>query len=328
MTEKTQTQKSTKKSTKTSAKKSTAKKKVLQQVAEPVENNANTVLEVKENDNMNAETINNTINTTAENNDANAIAENNDVNTVTEEKENATMTNETNNNNTTTIDTIDTIDNNTNITTAALKISGITQEQLLQILKNAGVDTTQVNITAKVPKVNDKLTYTDDSKTFAICAANNEHIFNINELDEETRIESMKSGLCPHCLSIMKQATAIKAASGFRTRTVTNNKPSAEKPGFQIREILKANLNNINDELLAQLQDKDFSRSNFKLAYPMLLNITGMSAEEIKVARKDAKQHDRYSPQVYTINRQQFLLTNDLYGKNLEPIANFFNKLA
>ena len=310
MTEKAQTQKSTKKS----AKKSTMKKQVLPQVTESAKQIiVDNVPEEKENDNINTKTIN-TINTTAENND---------VNTVTEEKENATMTNETINNNTT----------NTNNTTAAmaLKISGITQEQLLQILKNAGVDTTQVNITTKevkTPKINDKLTYTDDSKTFAICTANHEHVFNINELDEATKIESMKSGLCPHCLNIMKQAAEIKAASGFRTRTVTSNKPSAEKPGFQIREILKANLNNINDELLAQLQDKDFSRSNFKLAYPMLLNITGMSAEEIKIARKDAKQHDRYSPQVYTINGQQFLLTNDLYGKNLEPIANFFNKLA
>ena len=259
-------------------------------------------------------------------------------NIATEEKENATMTNEiiinnTNINADNTINANNTAaDKDTAISSSAagtaIQVAGLSREQLMAILQNAGIDTSTVNITAKQPKINGRLTYVDEEKTQAICSANSEHVFNINELDEEARIESMKSGLCPHCLSIMKQAAEIKAASGFRTRTVTNNQPSVEKPGFKIRQIIKDNMDNIDAELLNKLQDKTFSRENFKLAYPMFLNITGMSAEEIKVARKDAKNHDRYSPMIYTINGQQLLLTNDLYGKNLEPIANFFAKLV
>lgn len=208
-------------------------------------------------------------------------------------------------------------------TTSTLKVSGISQAQLMKLLADVGMSQ---NIIIQQPKITDKLEYVDEEKTMAVCKANPNHVFNVTELDEETRTAAMKSGLCPDCLTIMKQAAEIKAVSGFRTRTATDNRPSADKPGFQIREILKANVDNIDDELLSKLQDKEFSRTNFKLAYAMLLDITNMNSEEIKAARS-VKGHARYSPYIYTIQNRQFLLTNDLYAKNLQPIKDFFEKL-
>lgn len=210
-----------------------------------------------------------------------------------------------------------------NVNTSSIKVSGISQEQLMQLLANAGITDAQVTAAIRKPKVVDYLTYTDETKTMAVCKANPNHVFNVMELDEETHTAVMKSGLCPDCLAIMKQAAEIKAASGFRTRAATDNRPSADKPGFQIREIVKNNLSNLDDETLAKLQDKQFSKEHFKLAYAMLLDITGMSNDEIKVARMVGK-HARYAPAVYTVGDKQFMLTNDLYAKNLQPIKEFF----
>ena len=45
-------------------------------------------------------------------------------------------------------------------------------------------------------------------------------------------------------------------------------------------------------------------------------------------ARKDNKGRSRYSPQVYEFEDRQFVLTNDLYAKNVEKVRNLFTKLG
>ena len=113
-----------------------------------------------------------------------------------------------------------------------------------------------------------------------------------------------------------------------RTRKFADNRLSADKPGFQIRELVKGPVDKLDKKTLKKLQDAEFCKTNFKLQYALLLDITGKAEDEIKVLRKDQKGHVRYSPQIYTINKRSYLMTNDLYSKNLTPIQEFFAKLG
>ena len=201
-------------------------------------------------------------------------------------------------------------------------VSGLSQEQLQAILKAAGVNPNAVQIApAKKVKVVDKLTY--DGK---IAIDKTGQRFDFSSLSEEEKAESMKTGLSPANISILAQAKKIKEASGFRTRVVTDNRPSEDKPGYQIREIVKANLDTIDEKTLKNLQDKEFCKKHFKLQYALLLNITNLSPEEIAIARKDAKGRSRFAPQQYKKDNEIYLMTNDLYSKNLPLISAFFNK--
>ena len=184
-----------------------------------------------------------------------------------------------------------------------------------------------VTIANKRHKNVDHLNYVDEEKQTAICLADNQHQFKINDLDEELVKKCKQTGLCPDCIKILDEATHIKSCMA-KTRTFVNNQPSEEKAGYQIRQILKDNINNINDDLLINLQDADYCRQEFKLNYPMLLDITNKTNDEIKSLRKDSKGYNRYSPQVYVINNNNYLLTNNLYPKNLTLIRSFFEKLS
>ena len=265
---------------------------------------------------MNDEMNTNTNANTNTNTDANANADADD--NASNNKGEIEMMN-TNNNNATV--------NSSNNTVAASStnnyvVSGLSQEQLQAILAAAGVDPNAIQIApAKKAKTVDKLTYDGD---FAIDKTGQR--FQFTSLSEEEKIESMKTGLSPANLSILAQAKKIKEASGFRTRVVTDNRPSEDKPGYQIREIVKANLDTIDAETLKNLQDKEFCKKQFKLQYPLLLNITNLSPEEIAIARKDAKGRSRFAPQQYKKDNEIYLMTNDLYSKNLPLISAFFNK--
>ena len=215
----------------------------------------------------------------------------------------------------------------TNNNNSKINFSNLSAEQLAVIQQFAAAN--GIEMTIKQPKVKeiDHLNYTDDDHQIAICLANEKHQFNINDLTEEQQKESKRTGLCPHCLAILAEAEVIKQRMA-RTRKFADNRPSADKPGFQIRELVKAHVDELDKKTLKKLQDAEFCKTNFKLQYALLLDITGKAEDEIKVLRKDQKGHVRYSPQIYTINKRSYLMTNDLYSKNLTSIQEFFAKLG
>ena len=199
-------------------------------------------------------------------------------------------------------------------------VSGLSQEKLAEILRNAGVDPSAIQVApVKKVKIIDKL---EHDGNFAVDKTGQR--FDFSSLSEEEKAESMKTGLSPENLMILAQAKKIKEVSGFRTRIVTDNRPSEDKPGYQIRQIVKENLDTIDEKTLKNLQDKEFCKKQFKLQYPLLLNITNLSSEEISIRRKDSKGRSRFAPQQYKKDNQVFLLTNDLYSKNLPLIKKFF----
>ena len=205
-----------------------------------------------------------------------------------------------------------------------VSLKDLTAEQLEILQQFATAQGMELTISNKKSKNADHLDYIDD--THAICSADKNHQFDISILDNNILQKCKQTGLCPNCLEILDQATQIKQHM-VRTRRFVNNQPSEEKAGYQIRQILKNNINNINDDLLINLQEHDFCKNQFKLSYPMLLDITNKSTEEVKILRKDQKGYTRYSPQEYIINDGKYLLTNNLYPKNLNLIKNYFDQL-
>lgn len=211
-------------------------------------------------------------------------------------------------------------------TTTKVMLKNLSPEQLQNLENFAAAQGMTMTLTNKHNKNIDHLNYVDEEKTTAICLADNAHQFDIGELDEELAKKCKQTGLCPKCLSVLDEALHIKSCMA-RTRKFVDNQPSEEKAGYQIREILKNNIDNINDDLALNLQDADFCKQKFKLSYPMLLDITDKNTEEVKLLRKDSKGYNRYSPQIYMINNNKYLLTNNLYPKNLTLIREYFEKL-
>ena len=190
-------------------------------------------------------------------------------------------------------------------------------------LAKAGISNVSVKVTpAKTKKTTDKLTYDEDG--MAICQFDHNHIFDINDLDADMQAQVKKSGLCPDCLDIINKAKAIKGVH-INTRT------TGVTAGKQIRNMVNFVFNNsaLDDNMIANFMDKDYSRTKMGLAYPMLIEVTDKSTDEIKDMRMigNNKKHYRYSSTYYRFNNRSFLLTNDLYNKNLDKIRNTFLSL-
>ena len=200
-----------------------------------------------------------------------------------------------------------------------IKINANEIQNAIEILKANGIA-----FELKTPKITDKFEY--DENNLAICKFSQRH-FDLNEFDEETQLRAKKLGIHPDYIDILNQANEIKNVVKANIRTVKVRPEGAIAPGKFIRNLVQDAFNNENltDEILDKLSDKEFSKK-MKLAYSLLLEITDKSNEEIKILRKDAKNHVRYSPQVYSFNKRSFLITNDLYDKNVTPVENIFNE--
>ena len=208
-----------------------------------------------------------------------------------------------------------------------IQLSNLTQQQLDLLAAFAAQNGLSLETKVQKTKEVDHLNYNENN--MAICLAHENHVFNANEIaDIELQKRCKRSGLCPDCIKILDEAEIIRKKMA-RTRQFVDNQPSVEKPGYQIRELIKQYADTLknNRNILKQFQDAAFCKTQFKLQYALLLDITKKSPDEVGSLRKDAKGYVRYSPQNYQIGKQIFLLTNDLYMKNLTPIKEFFASL-
>lgn len=203
------------------------------------------------------------------------------------------------------------------------KVTGLSQEALQNILLNAGVDLSAVQITADVAKqkkIVDKLTYVEGDNGETIAVDTLGHQFTFDGMSEEEINECKKSGLCAKCQSVLKQASEIRKI----TRVSHSRSTTSSGVGEKIRTIVADNLPHLDEETLQKLCDKDFCQKQFKLSYSLLKDVTNMSSDEIKSVRV-INNYPRYSPHIYQVNDQRFIITNNLYVKNLEPIQKFFS---
>lgn len=181
----------------------------------------------------------------------------------------------------------------------------------------------------------DYLLYNDDGT--AICRANNvHHQFSFSDLTDEEILLCRRSGVCPSCYYkvVYNSEHSCKETNSYKEthsckkakvdkKSTADKKTTELKPGKLIRKLVADNLDSLTREKIEKLCDKSFCKEHFKLQYALLLDVTDKIAEEIVETRK-INNHVRYSPQVYSKNNQSFLITNDLYQKNLEPIKLFF----
>ena len=187
------------------------------------------------------------------------------------------------------------------------------KKEILKVLAKAGITANiSIKTTASSNRVHDKLLYEDENdKTLATCRANSMHVFDITELTEEEQKEAKKYGLCKHCLNILQQANEIKQAIGqvrlsSNKSSTTSNINKGISAGQQIRKMFTNAISLYSDKDLMNFTDKTYSLQYFKLAYPLLLDITNKTAAEIKILKLDKKGHPRYSPRIYSINNHQF----------------------
>ena len=205
---------------------------------------------------------------------------------------------------------------------SVIKVAEDQQKEAMEILQQYGISTENIIISSS--KKADRLEYTDDGK--AICRYSKEE-FDLNDFDQEMQEKSKKLGIHPKYINILEEADKIKKLiKGIR---LSHKNTGEISPGKQIRHFIQDafNQNLITDEIIDKLTDKSFSTQKMSLAYPMLKEVTNLSDEEIKTIRKDNKGHYRYSPTTYTYDNRQFMLTNDLYERNLEKVKNTFIEL-
>ena len=188
----------------------------------------------------------------------------------------------------------------------------ISKEELMALLASKGITAVKTQ-----PKVTDKLQY--DENKVAHCIYCHDEVV-LDNLSEEEQLKAKKSGLCPKCLAKLEELSKMKdLLKGTRTSRPAGTIGVATK----IKNLFTSVKDQLTEEQLELLTDKEFSRVNLSMSYSFLLDITGMTDEEIKASKKDAKGHSRYAKDIYEIAGKKFLMTNDLYDsrKHFEKVS-------
>ena len=130
--------------------------------------------------------------------------------------------------------------------------------------------------------------------------------------------EENEYGLCPKCLA-EKQSTNDN----------NNSQPVVEvvKPGQAIRERFVKLIEDkkINDEIILILTSTEQTKSILKIRYAFLIEYD--STKDIK-EQSYIKGHARYYSKPIEINDKQYLITNDLYKRNVENFMQWADSLS
>ena len=190
--------------------------------------------------------------------------------------------------------------------------AAISKEELMALLESKGIE-----VKTAQPKVVDKLQY--DENGLAICGYSGEH-FDLSQYNEEEQLRAKKTGWSPATLARLDELNKMKSAlKGTRISRPAGTIGVASK----IKNLFNEIKDQLTEEHLELLTDKEFTRVNLSMSYSFLLDITGMTDEEIKASKKDAKGHSRYAKDIYEIAGKKFLMTNDLYDsrKHFEKVS-------
>ena len=144
-------------------------------------------------------------------------------------------------------------------------------------------------------------------------------LYSMKKMNEEQLANAQATGLCPHCQEnevLMAGAKKAEAKAEVPAKTEVA-KAVGPKPGKAIREAFMNLVSNglINEQTLADFQDKNFILKNAGIKYAFLKKVDSaiILKEQVKVNGKA-----RYSSKPITIDNRQYLVTNDLYAKNVE----------
>ena len=132
-------------------------------------------------------------------------------------------------------------------------------------------------------------------------------LYSMKKMDEEQLKLAKETGLCPKC-----QENEVLMLSTKKVEAKTE-----VKPGKIIREAFMNLVSEdlINSQVLTDFQNKNFILKNTGIKYAFLKKID--STKDIK-EQTLVNGKARYSSKPITINGEQYLVTNDLYVKNVE----------
>ena len=104
--------------------------------------------------------------------------------------------------------------------------------------------------------------------------------------------------------------------------------PSA---AMQVQAIIQHYADNITPGIMAAFTQKEFCKEYFGIRYPLFVEIpNNASDEDIKKLRHpNEDKNARYAASIWQFAKfpnRQFLVTNDLYQKHVDIIANGFKK--
>lgn len=141
--------------------------------------------------------------------------------------------------------------------------------------------------------------------------------YSMKKMDEAQTALAHETGLCPHC-----QANDVLVAkfSPVKQQPVVKSAP-AVKPGKAVREAFMnlVDAGVVNGQVLTDFQDKEFILKHTGIKYAFIKEVD---------ANVDLKEQTfvygkaRYSTKPLTIGGKQYLVTNDIYAKNVDRFMN------
>ena len=203
-------------------------------------------------------------------------------------------------------------------------INNLSDAQKQAIADLMQVDVSLIQDVKKASTVN-HLQMKDGSDTIAIDKFSQEE-FDITQLTEDELMNAKKTGLSPKSYEMMQIGLEIKKSVG---RISTRGVRTGISAGQQIRDIVNQYVDKIDNKAIALLTDKDYSKKNMSLAYPLFIRIPDNADDTIKKEIRKVKGANRFASTVYKFKNAdgEYFMTNDLYAKNIDKVAMTFENM-
>lgn len=185
---------------------------------------------------------------------------------------------------------------------------------------------------------NDKLKY--NANGMAICP-NCGSEFDPDEYEIEMQDKAHKMGMCKQCIEQFERMTAlmgktIKISGGISSSGTREIKEGGQKASERIRAAFKFALDNnrVTEEIIENMCDGTWASKNMGInkKYAFLKDVTGLTEIEIQeikmVPNSKGELSPRYLAKTWNILGRDYLMTNDLYTRQLEKIEATFKALG
>ena len=136
----------------------------------------------------------------------------------------------------------------------------------------------------------------------AVCTKCN-HTFGMKELTAINKANMRGLGLCPECYNAYKKATKLSAFAQLRNAIISAN---------------------LSDKQVAYLLDRNFTQLRSGIAYNIIIPYDKDSPKTEQLQRY---KKARYSAQPITIANKDYLLTNDVYLRNIPRVQKMLEEI-
>lgn len=135
-----------------------------------------------------------------------------------------------------------------------------------------------------------------------------------------------RTGLCPKCYAKKQAERLATIAANKAARAEKKANAQAMRANSPFNQVLALVQNSsLNDAQLALLQDRDFVLKATNIVYPLLkkYDVNKTFEEQTYVCKKA-----RYARTPININGDDYLVTNNIYAKNLDKVKAMFQGIG